>query len=57
MKNTKGKLNFFVPKELVETLHGISSKRMVSMSAYCRQALVEKLERDGINPWTPKKAA
>jgi predicted transcriptional regulator len=49
------KMNFKLPQELVESLEAIARRRMMSRSAYCPQALLEKLERDGICP-TPMKA-
>jgi predicted DNA-binding protein len=50
------KMNFKLPDELVESLEAIARRRMMSRSAYCRQALLEKLERDGICP-IPKAAS
>jgi len=42
------KMNFKLPQELVDSLEAIARRRMMSRSAYCRQALLEKLERDGV---------
>ena len=43
-------MQFKFPQELVDAVADISRRRMMSRSAYCRQALLEKLERDGICP-------
>ena len=50
-------MQFKLPQELVDAVAEVSRKRMMSRSAYCRQALVEKLERDGICILTPKTVA
>ena len=42
------KMNFKLPQELVDSLEAIARRRMMSRSAYCRQALLKKLERDGV---------
>ena len=39
-----------VPHELAQAVADISRKRMMSRRAYCRQALLLALERDGICP-------
>jgi Ribbon-helix-helix protein, copG family len=41
-------MQFKLPQELVEAITKIARQRMMSRSAYCRQALLEKLERDGL---------
>jgi predicted transcriptional regulator len=46
-------MQFKLPQELVEAITKIARQRMMSRSAYCRQALIEKLERDGICPMLP----
>jgi predicted transcriptional regulator len=46
-------MQFKLPQELVDAVADIARKRMTSRSSYCRQALLEKLERDGICPLTP----
>ena len=43
-------MQFKLPQELVDAVADISRKRMMSRQCYCRQALLEKLERDGICP-------
>ena len=43
-------MQFKLPQELVDAVADLSRRRMMSRSAYCRQALLEKLERDGICP-------
>jgi predicted transcriptional regulator len=43
-------MQFKLPQELVDAVADIARKRMMSRSAYCRQALLEKLERDGACP-------
>ena len=40
-------MQFKLPQELVDAVADVSRRRMMSRSAYCRQALLEKLERDG----------
>jgi hypothetical protein len=47
-------MQFKLPQELVDAVADVSRKRMISRSAYCRQA---KLERDGICPIMPPVAA
>ena len=42
-----GRMNFVLPQELAEPVAEIARRRMISRSAYLRQALLEKLERDG----------
>jgi hypothetical protein len=42
------RMNFKLTPELVESVATISRRRMMSRSAYLRQAVLEKLERDGI---------
>jgi metal-responsive CopG/Arc/MetJ family transcriptional regulator len=46
-------MQFKLPQELVHAVEEVSRKRMISRSAYCRQALLEKLERDGVCPIMP----
>jgi predicted transcriptional regulator len=46
-------MQFKLPQELVVAVADVARKRMISRSAYCRQALLEKLERDGRSPATP----
>ncbi len=48
-------MQFKLPQELVDAVADVSRKRMMSRSAYCRQALVEKLERDGICVLPPNR--
>jgi hypothetical protein len=50
-------MQFKLPQELVDAVAEVSRKRMMSRSAYCRQALLEKLERDGICPMPPDLTA
>jgi metal-responsive CopG/Arc/MetJ family transcriptional regulator len=50
-------MQFKLPKELAHAVEEVSHKRMISRSAYCRLALLEKLERDGICILTPKTVA
>jgi metal-responsive CopG/Arc/MetJ family transcriptional regulator len=50
-------MQFKLPQELVDAVADISRMRMMSRSAYCRQALIEKLERDGICPMLPDLTA
>jgi predicted transcriptional regulator len=50
-------MQFKLPQELVDAVANIARKRMMSRSAYCRQALLEKLERDGLCPTTPDLTA
>jgi hypothetical protein len=50
-------MQFKLPQELVVAVAEISRRRMMSRSAYCRQALIEKLERDGICPMMPDLTA
>ena len=50
-------MQFKLPQELVDAVAEVSRKRMMSRSAYCRQALLEKLERDGLCPTTPDLTA
>jgi len=45
-----GQIEFKLPQELEAAATTIARKRLMSRSAYCRQALIEKLQRDGINP-------
>jgi predicted transcriptional regulator len=40
-----GRMNFVLPRELAEPVAEIARRRMMSRSAYLRQALLEKLER------------
>jgi hypothetical protein len=53
------RMNFKLTPELVESVAAISRRRMMSRSAYLRQAVLEKLERDGIcvTPTETKTAA
>jgi predicted transcriptional regulator len=46
-------VQFKAPQELVDAMAEVARSRMISRSAYCRQALLEKLERDGLCPTTP----
>ena len=46
-------MEFKLPQELEDAVSNVARRRMMSRSAYCRQALIEKLERDGIDPPTP----
>lgn len=41
------KMQLRLPHELTEMLEIVATRRMISRSGYCRQALAEKLERDG----------
>jgi metal-responsive CopG/Arc/MetJ family transcriptional regulator len=50
-------MQFKLPQELVRAVEEVSHKRMISRSAYCRLALLEKLERDGIALIPPKTVA
>jgi predicted transcriptional regulator len=50
-------MQFKLPQELSEAAAKIARQRMMSRSAYCRQALLEKLERDGLCPTTPDLTA
>jgi predicted transcriptional regulator len=50
-------MQFKLPQELSEAVAKIARQRMISRSAYCRQALLEKLERDGICPMLPVTVA
>ena len=50
-------MQFKLPQELVDAITKIARQRMISRSAYCRQALLEKLERDGICPMLPDTVA
>jgi predicted transcriptional regulator len=43
-------LQFKAPGELLDAVASIARKRMMSRSAYIRQAVSEKLARDGIEP-------
>jgi predicted transcriptional regulator len=52
----KERLNFVLPQELAVPVAEIARRRMISRSAYLRQALLEKLERDGYCP-VPQRAA
>ena len=51
--------NFKTTPELDEAVTAISRRRMMSRSAYLRQAVLEKLERDGtcVTPTETKTAA
>jgi metal-responsive CopG/Arc/MetJ family transcriptional regulator len=53
------KMQLRLPHNLTDLLETVASRRMVSRSAYCRQALIEKLERDGfcLLPDGDKRAA
>ena len=53
------RMNFKLTPELVESVATISRRRMMSRSAYLRQAVLEKLERDGtcVTPTETKTAA
>jgi hypothetical protein len=42
------RVNFKMPAELVEAVADIAKRRMMSRSAYLRQATLEKLEKDGV---------
>jgi hypothetical protein len=48
------KMQVNLPRELVDAVVEIARRNMVSRSAYCRQAIAEKLERDGSSPFKPK---
>jgi hypothetical protein len=50
-------VNFKLPEVLAEAVTQVADRRMTSTSAYCREALLEKLERDGICLVFRKKAA
>ena len=50
-------MQFKLPQELSEAVAKIARQRMISRSAYCRQELLEKLERDGICPLLAKTVA
>lgn len=47
-------VEFKLPEELEAAATEIARKHMMSRSAYCRQALIEKLQRDGIDPMRDK---
>ena len=51
-----GKMQLRLPHELTEVLDVIARRRMISRSAYARQALLEKLERDGVSVILPSTA-
>jgi predicted transcriptional regulator len=46
-------MEFKLPQELEDAVSNGARKRMMSRSAYCRQALIEKLQREGIDPTPP----
>jgi metal-responsive CopG/Arc/MetJ family transcriptional regulator len=43
-------LNIRVPDRLVEALDRASAERMTSRSEYVRQAVLDRLHRDGVAP-------
>jgi predicted transcriptional regulator len=51
------KMQLRLPHELTKLLENVATRRMISRSAYCRQALAEKLERDGFSIISPSTVA
>jgi hypothetical protein len=47
-KMVRDERRFNLPHDLAMALKHVSQQRMMSQAAYCRQALAEKLERDGL---------
>jgi metal-responsive CopG/Arc/MetJ family transcriptional regulator len=50
-------LNIRVPERLVEALDRATAERMTSRSEYVRQAVLDRLRRDGVDPVCEEQAA
>jgi metal-responsive CopG/Arc/MetJ family transcriptional regulator len=50
-------LNIRVPGRLVEALDRAITERMTSRSEYVRQAVLDRLRRDGVDPVREEQAA
>ena len=50
MRDMTARMDVHMPRELAQLVAEVARRRMVSKSDYARQALLEKLERDGVKP-------
>jgi hypothetical protein len=50
MRDMTARMDFFMPLELARLVAEVARRHMLSKSDYARQALLEKLERDGVSP-------
>jgi hypothetical protein len=46
-------MEFKLPTEMDDVITEVANERMISRSAFCRQAVAEKLEREGLMPPMP----
>jgi hypothetical protein len=53
MRDMTARMDFWMPREMADLLAEASRRRLLSKSDYARQALIEKLERDGVRTVLP----